>query len=138
MTLDELIEFVRERLLAVVSTVGPEGNPQSALVGVAATEDGEILFDTDRGSRKARNLMADPRVSLVVGWDDEYTVQLEGVADVLQGAELTHLEPFYFQSFATGRERSTSPDLILVRVRVTWGRVADYRHGGSGMSPLQL
>ncbi|MGH2872179.1 MAG: pyridoxamine 5'-phosphate oxidase family protein [Solirubrobacteraceae bacterium] len=55
-----LIEFVRDRGLAEVATRGPDGAPQAALVGSAATDRGELLFDTAVGSRKLRNLRAVP------------------------------------------------------------------------------
>ncbi|MFF8771320.1 PPOX class F420-dependent oxidoreductase [Kitasatospora sp. NPDC015120] len=50
---------------AVVSTIQPDGSPQSSVVWV--TRDGEdILFSTVEGRRKHLNLLKDPRVSLLV------------------------------------------------------------------------
>lgn len=71
----ELVTFIRQRGLAVVATRGPDGVPQAARVGVAATERGEIVFDTSEASRKHANIARDPRAAVVVGWDDEVTVQ---------------------------------------------------------------
>ena len=42
----QLVEFVRQRGLVVVATRDALGDPQAALVGVAATAEGEIVFDT--------------------------------------------------------------------------------------------
>ena len=72
----ELVAFVRAHGLGVVATSGPDGAPEAALVGLAATDDGELLFDTAVGSRKHANLVERPRVALVVGWDDEVTLQI--------------------------------------------------------------
>jgi hypothetical protein len=83
----QFINFVRERGLAVIATRGAEGAPQAALVGIAATGRGELVFDTSRGSRKYRNLSAFAQVALVIGWDNEMTVQCEGIADIPTGAD---------------------------------------------------
>ena len=72
------MSFVRARALAVVATYGPDGAPEAALVDVAAIDAGEIVFDTSSRSRKYRNIQASPRVALVVGWDDEVSVQWKG------------------------------------------------------------
>jgi len=40
------VKFVRQHGLAVVATRGPDGAPEAALVGVAATDELEIVFDT--------------------------------------------------------------------------------------------
>ena len=56
----ELVTFIRKRGLAVVATRGPDGAPQAALVGVAATDQAEIIFDTSASSRKYRDVQANP------------------------------------------------------------------------------
>lgn len=50
-------------------------------MGFAVTDDLEIVFDTTADTRKHRNLRADTRIALVVGWDHEITAQIEGIAD---------------------------------------------------------
>ncbi len=103
---ETLVQFVRARGLAVLATTAPDGSPQAAVVGVAATADGDIVFDTTRDSRKFANLIREPRVALVIGsdWDDERTVQLEGTA-----AEIPPDDPAvaaYYQQFPSGHERA--------------------------------
>lgn len=88
MDLAEVIDFVRARGLGVVASRGPFGSPQAALVGIAATDQGELVFDCSRSSRKYANIESDPTVALVVGWDDEVTIQIEGRAEVLSGVDL--------------------------------------------------
>jgi len=83
----QLIEFVRQRGLAVVATRGPDGAPQAALVGIATTDRGELVFDTAVNSRKLRNLRAFPRGAVLIGWDAGGTLQGGGEADVLRGQE---------------------------------------------------
>lgn len=103
------MRFVRARGLAVLATVSADGHPQAAVVGVAATDDGDIVFDTTRPSRKLTNLTRQPRVALVIGgdWADEQTVQLEGIA-----AEVPRHDPAvaaYYEQFPAGRERAAWP-----------------------------
>jgi PPOX class probable F420-dependent enzyme len=121
------VAFVRARGLAVIATRGQDGTPQAALIGVAATDQAEIVFDTIKTSRKYRNINADPRVALVVGLDDEVTVQAEGVADLPRGEELRRCTDAYFALYPDGRQRATDPDIVHVRVRLTWLRYSDYR-----------
>jgi hypothetical protein len=50
---DELIAFTRQIGLAVVATIEPGGMSQAALVGIAATDIGELMFNTSRRSRRS-------------------------------------------------------------------------------------
>jgi hypothetical protein len=142
----ELIGFLRRYKLAVVATVGapslgrrlaggpalpsgqgsPPGAPQAAVVGFAVSDQLEIVFDTLESTRKYANLVADPRVALVIGWDDAITAQIEGVADVPAGAELERLRECYFGPYPDGRERLAWPGITHVRVRPTWARLSDF------------
>lgn len=133
-----LIEFVRQRGLAVVATRGPDGAPQAALVGIAVTDRGELVFDTAAGSRKCRNLEAFPRVAVVIGWDSELTLQCEGDADVLAGEERERCLGAYLQQYPDGRERAKDPNIVLVRVCPDWGRLSDYRPDTFGVEDLAL
>jgi PPOX class probable F420-dependent enzyme len=124
---DALVPFARARGLAVLATTSADGRPQAAVVGIAITDDGDIVFDTTRTSRKFANLTRQPRVALVIGfdWADEQTVQIEGAA-----AEIPQDNPAvaaYYEQFPTGRERAAWPDIAYVRIHPDWGRYSDYR-----------
>jgi PPOX class probable F420-dependent enzyme len=123
----EFVEFVRQRPLAVLATRAPDGAPQAALVGITATDQGELIFDTATSSRKCRNLRAFPRVAVVIGWDDELTAQCEGNADVLNGGERERCLRAYLRQYPDGRQRAHDPEIVLVRIRPHWGRLSDYR-----------
>jgi PPOX class probable F420-dependent enzyme len=127
MDLDELVDFVRQRGLGVVATCAPDGVPEAALVGIAATDQGELVFDTSTTSRKHRNLQASPRVAVVIGWDDEVTIQCEGMADIPAGEDRRRCRQAYFAQYPDGVERARDPDIVQVRVRLTWLRYCDYR-----------
>ena len=123
---DELVRFLRRYKLAVQASVAPGGAPQAAVIGFAVSDDLEIVFDTLTTTRKYRNLRADPRIALVIGWDDEVTAQLEGVADFPTGEELERVRDCYFVAYPDGRERLAWPGITHARVRPTWIRYSDF------------
>jgi hypothetical protein len=127
----ELLTFLRRHRYCVQASVTSSGAPQAAVIGFAVSDGLEIVFDTVGTTRKMTNLRRDPRVALVIGWDEEQTVQLEGVADEPRGAELSRLKAVYFQAFPDGVERQSWKDITYVRVRPIWARYSDFRPGGT-------
>jgi pyridoxine/pyridoxamine 5'-phosphate oxidase len=127
MTRADLVAFLRRHKLAVVATSSATGNPQAAVVGFAVSDALELVFDTLADTRKAVNLRARPDVAVVIGWDEEQTVQLEGVADFPTGAELERLKPIYYAAYPDGPSRLSWPGLVYVRVRPRWLRYSDFR-----------
>jgi PPOX class probable F420-dependent enzyme len=51
--------------LSVLSTVNPDGSPQSSVILVKPDGD-DVLFSTIKGRRKTANMQRDPRVTLLV------------------------------------------------------------------------
>lgn len=137
MSRSDFLAFLRQHRLAVLSTVR-DGAPQAALVGIAVTDGLEIVFDTVTGSRKYANLLADPRVALVAGWDYGQTVQVEGTADPIASEELAAYKEVYFAVWPDGRERERWPDIAYVRVRPRWLRLADYGRAPPRIEELTL
>lgn len=129
MTRAELLAFMRRHKLAVQTSVSASGAPQAAVVGIAVTDDFDVIFDSEDYTRKVRNLRQNPRTALIIGGlrhADERTLQYEGVVDEPSGAELDRLKELYFATFPDGRERESWPGLVYVRVRPTWVRYSDY------------
>ena len=126
MTRGELVTALRRYKLAVQASIGADGSPQAAVVGFAVSDALEIVFDTVSSSRKYRNLRDDPRVALVIGWEHEITVQIEGVADLPIGDELERARACYFATYPDGRERLAWPGITHFRVRPTWVRYSDF------------
>jgi general stress protein 26 len=125
----QLLSFMREHPFAVQASVSSAGAPQAAVVGIAVSDDLEVLFDADAGSRKVENLRQNPRVALVLGGTrpgDERTLQYEGVADEPEGEELERLQAAYFEAFPAGRERRAWPGITYIRARATWIRYTDF------------
>jgi pyridoxamine 5'-phosphate oxidase-like protein len=133
MTRAELLAFMRSERLAVEATAAPSGAPQAAVVGIAVTDDFEVVFDTLDTTRKLLNIRKHPRVALVIGGiraGEERTVQFEGIADEPSGSELEQAKRIYFGAFPEGREREAWPGLAYVRVRPIWIRYCDYDRDG--------
>jgi PPOX class probable F420-dependent enzyme len=135
-----LLAFLRRHRICVQASLSADGAPQAAAVGFAVTDDVEIVFDTVGTTRKMANLRRDPRVAIVVGWDDEQTLQLEGIADEPVGDELARLKQVYFGVYPDGVDRQAWKDITYVRVRPTWARYSDYRPGGGivEIAPAEL
>lgn len=128
MTRDDLIAFLAGHTLGVVATIGPDGEPQAALVALAVTDGLELVFDTVSDSRKVQNLRRDPRVALVVGGstDDERTVQCEGIADEPSGEDGERIRAAYLGRYPDGKQRLGWPGITHVRVRLQWLRFTDF------------
>jgi len=126
MTRNDVVAFLRRHALAVEASVRADGAPQAAVIGFIVSDELELFFDTLSTSRKYQNLMRDPRIALVVGWDDERTVQLEGVVDEPSGTTLRALQELYFARFPDGPERQKLDEIRYLRVRPTWIRYSDF------------
>ena len=86
---DDVRPLFEGRNFGHVATVMPGGGPHSVPVWVGL-EDGRIVFFTQEGSRKARNLTSDPRVaiSIVDGADPYRMAQVRGrVVERLEGED---------------------------------------------------
>ena len=115
--------FVRGCGLAVVATSDPGRRPEAALVGIAALDDGTLIFDTERDTRKVANLLQNPCVAVVVGWNDGISLQIEGVAEVTVGDARQQYGSAYNQQLPGSR--ALDPEFDVVAIRPTWVRVYD-------------
>jgi len=134
MTTDFLYDFISSHKLAVISSLSAAHVPQSALVGFAVASDLRIIFDTVTDSRKYHNLTANPNASLVIGWKDERTAQIEGKAYTPEGDELEELKKVYYQAYPDGWQRAaTWPNLAYFCVKPVWIRYSDFNTDPPGI-----
>jgi pyridoxine/pyridoxamine 5'-phosphate oxidase len=122
---EELVAFVRRRGQAVVATRGPDGAPQVTSVGIAVTAEAEFVFELSIHSREHQNIRAFPLVGMVIGGDEEVTLQFEGSAERLDGDERDRCLRAYFQQHPLGRDRSQASYITYVRVRPGILRLSD-------------
>jgi nitroimidazol reductase NimA-like FMN-containing flavoprotein (pyridoxamine 5'-phosphate oxidase superfamily) len=129
-TADETLALIRELLesqrLAVLSTQD-HGQPYCNIIAIAATDDlKNLLFATTRATRKYANLMADPRVAVLVDnrknapsdFADAAAVTALGKAWELQGAERQRFLKVYLARHPYLEEFVAAPTCALLRIKV--------------------
>jgi PPOX class probable F420-dependent enzyme len=87
----EVRELFEGANFAHLATVMPDGSPSSVAIW-AGLEGDTVVFFTQEGSLKARNIARDPRVAIsITDHDDPYqTAQLRGEIVEVRGAEAAH------------------------------------------------
>jgi hypothetical protein len=126
------VQWIAASTLSSPSTA----TPQSALIGIAVSPKLEIIFDTVKSSRKYPNLIGNPRCSLVIGWENEQTLQYEGIAGEPTGEELSRCQKIYFATWPDGPARLGWPGLTHFVVRPTWLRYSDFNQSPPQISEL--
>jgi len=121
-----LFQFLDACGPGVLSSLGPMGAPQSALVGIASTPELEIIFDTVEKSREFANIARDPRVAFLIGWQGEVTVQYEGVARQISSSEFGPCHEIYFRKFTDAPSRLMWEGITYYVVAPMWIRYSDY------------
>jgi PPOX class probable F420-dependent enzyme len=87
------LDLLTRPICGVLTTMGPDGQPQSSLVW--ADWDGECArVNTTLERRKGQNLLANPRVSLLVVDPDNTSrfVQIRGDAELVRQGAAEHLD----------------------------------------------
>ena len=126
MTLEQIFNIARSKRYLIVSTVNESGAPEAALMGFALTQANEVVFDTLSTSRKAVNLARNPAAALVIGWDENVSLQIEGAARRPVGDDLASAKAAYFREWPDGRARENWPNIAYVVVRPKWIRYSNY------------
>ncbi|MEU8839111.1 PPOX class F420-dependent oxidoreductase [Streptomyces roseus] len=108
---------------AVLTTLNPDGGPQSSVVWVARDGD-ELLISTERGRRKERNIARDARVGLTV-FDTANPfsyVEVRGTATLAEdtGREVAVLIAEQYMGPGGGKEYAEAPaENVRLVVRIT-------------------
>jgi pyridoxine/pyridoxamine 5'-phosphate oxidase len=123
-----IYNFVKDQKYAVVSTVNEAGQPESALVAFSETDSLELIFATGEHTRKVQNLLLNPNVAVVIGWDpDELTtVQYEGVARVLPMEMAGEYAGIHYEKQPGSREHQDKPGECFVVISPVWARYTDF------------
>jgi pyridoxine/pyridoxamine 5'-phosphate oxidase len=138
MTLEEVFDIAKRKRYLIVSTVNESGAPEAALMGFALTQVNEVVFDTLSTSRKAVNLARNPAAALVIGWEDDLSLQLEGPARRPVGDDLASAKAAYFREWPDGRARENWPDIAYVVVKPKWIRYSNYAAGPPVVEEFRL
>jgi pyridoxamine 5'-phosphate oxidase len=85
---DTVASGLHEPNAMVVATVSPEGRPSTRMVLLKGLDQRGFVFYTNLESRKAQEIEADPRVSLLFPWQDlQRQVRVEGTASPVSAEE---------------------------------------------------
>jgi uncharacterized pyridoxamine 5'-phosphate oxidase family protein len=120
-----LYDFMKTQALAVLTSISEKSLPQAALIGIVVTPELEIVFDTTNNSRKYQNLIQNPAVALVIGWDNETTLQYEGIATLLTSAD-TFYRQLYFDTFKDARQRAETKGIVHFKISPQWIRYSSF------------
>jgi PPOX class probable F420-dependent enzyme len=118
----ELPEEARKLLdapnFATVTSLNPDGGPQSTVVWVR-TDGDDVLFSTAKGRRKPRNFERDPRVSLlVIDPDDPYRyVEVRGRVTMTPDPEGALIEELSQKYRGQSWEDKPGVERLIVRIR---------------------
>ena len=121
-----IFDYMKRYRYGVVSTVCENGAPEAAFVGFAVTAELELIFETLVTTRKYANILRDGRVAAVVGWDENKTLQYEGLADEPNDEDREALKSVYYAALPENRSHEGWPGLTYVRVRPHWIRISNY------------
>ena len=79
---------MKKHTLAVLATTTEDGKPEAAVIEFSEKDNFELIFDTFSSFRKYKNLKSNKNVAVVIGWDENITIQYEGTAIELHDKEL--------------------------------------------------
>ena len=125
MTKQDILGFIKTHQLAVVSSVSGNGEPQAAVVEFGELEDLTIIIDTLTTSRKYKNLQLNKNVAIVIGWDNNITVQIDAVAVELAGGELAVAKQAYFAKNSRAKKWEPRPDIAYFALKPKRLRYSD-------------
>ena len=118
----KILEVFSQHSLAVIATADKHGKPESALVGFNHLHSLEIIFGTFLTFRKYKNLLSNPQVAFVIGWDHQVTVQVEGAVYELSGTELTEMQEKYLEKYPKAHKYLHHSEERLFKVSPSWLR----------------
>jgi general stress protein 26 len=127
---DSILDFMTNHSLCVISTVGQDAKPESAIVGFSHTERLELIIGTSNKSRKYANLFQNPHVAVVIG-DEKGEVQYEGSVVILPNDDYKNMvEEAHINKLPGAAEYRENPDQVYLKVQPSWIRFL--KHGANG------
>ena len=127
---DDVLQLVERRNFGHVATVLPDGSPHSVPVWIGVEGD-HVVFFTQPGSRKARNLERDPRVAIsAVDVENPYrSAQLRGrIVGTVEGEAALEIIDRLAVKYTGEPFPMRSGVVFLVEPERTGHRVLPFRH----------
>jgi nitroimidazol reductase NimA-like FMN-containing flavoprotein (pyridoxamine 5'-phosphate oxidase superfamily) len=126
---DEMLKYLNERELCVISSINSTGAPESAYVGYSSNQGPEIIIGTSSKTRKYANLLKDQRVSIVVA-DFVGEVQYEGLATEITEEQYDELvKSGEFKKLPGSDKYREDPTQVWFKISPVWARFMDHTVG---------
>jgi len=122
----KILDFIRYHTIGVIATATKDGQPEAAVVQFAETPDLHLIFNTFKTYRKYSNLQQNPHIAFVIGWED-VTVQYEGTARELSGAELETHKKTFLEKLPGAKKWDAYEETRYFVIEPTWIRYNDLR-----------
>ena len=126
------LTILRKRSFAHLTTLGPDGSPQTTPNWVDVDDEGRVLINTAEGRAKPRNVRRDTRVSLsVVDADDPYrALMIRGRVEEISndGAE-DHIDAMQRKYHGTEPYPNHDPDHPRVLLKIRPERISRMGYG---------
>lgn len=131
----EILAFLRKHDSAVVSTVSLKGDLESATVFFTVADDLKVYFMSKKETRKAKNILENNKISLVVTDKEGFTtVQMNGTAQKVHDPKVaTEMINQLVETMAEIKGRWLSPLLKLTagfaslfEITPTWVKYSDF------------
>lgn len=126
MGLSDVRQFLDQHETCVISTVGENSQPESATVGFSVDGDFTIMIATNEKTRKAQNLQVNNKVALVIGFEGPKTVQLEGVARLVDPEVSANRINLHFEKVPGAKKFANDTGQNHYLIAPTWLRFTDY------------
>jgi len=119
-------DVLSEQNLGVLATTGKE-YPYTTLISFIMIEDGlHIIFSTMRQTRKYKNIVKHPKVSILVStsknniddFKDAVSITLLGTASITEGEEREKAQKVFLGKFPFLEDFVSDPSSELIRVRI--------------------
>lgn len=110
---DEGRQFLADRHLATLSTIGPRGDIHVVAVGFTLDDDGFIRITTNDRSQKIRNLERDPRATVAQVAGPQW-LSIAGRAEIERDPEaIAHAVALYAARY---RQPGENPNRVVIRI----------------------
>jgi len=147
MTDEEIAQFIEQRRIATMATIGPSGTPHLVAMWYAVL-DGQIWFETKSKSQKVKNLRRDNRITVSIEaghtYDQLRGISIEGRAVIVEDTSaLWDVGVSVWERYTGPYSEDVKPfvEMMLnnrVAVRVDVERIRSWDHRKLGTTPMPI
>lgn len=121
-----LVAFIQPHEFGVIATAAPTAVPEAALVNIAVTPALEIIFETTTATRKCANLRDNPLAAMVIGWENDQSLQMDGTVELLEGSARERFKDIFMAAFPQKASHEYWPGNDFYCMRPYWARLSNY------------